>query len=128
MTAEQATAHVVAVSDDVIAVESSGDTPLVKNEVIYVCPKSADGKEKLMAEVRRVRGRRADAQVYEDTVGVAVGDPVEQTGDMQKGGFPRAGRADQRHGFPRCNCHRCAAQHVQIVPIGRIRQFFRLGV
>ncbi len=79
-----ASARVVAVSDDVITVEScAGETtPLMKNEVVYICPASAGGGEKLKAEVLRVRGRRADVQVYEDTIGVAIGDPVEQTGEL----------------------------------------------
>jgi V/A-type H+-transporting ATPase subunit A len=75
---------VVAVSDDVITIESTGqrEQALIKNEVIYICPAISNGKEKLKAEVLRVRGRRADAQVYEDTVGVAIGDPVEQSGEL----------------------------------------------
>ena len=79
-----ASARVVAVSDDVVTVEStgSGGTPLVKNEVVYICPRVSGGEEKLKAEVLRVRGNRADVQVYEDTVGVAIGDPVEQTGEL----------------------------------------------
>ncbi len=87
---ELASASVVAVSDDVITVEtntSSGSAnvrPLVKNEVVYICPRTAgDEKQvKLKAEVLRVRGKRADVQVYEDTAGVAVGDPVEQSGEL----------------------------------------------
>jgi V/A-type H+-transporting ATPase subunit A len=81
----RATARVVAVSDDVVTVESTapdGNTkPLVKNEVVYIYPAAALN-EKLKAEVLRVRGRRADVQVYEDTAGVAVGDPVEQSGEL----------------------------------------------
>jgi V/A-type H+-transporting ATPase subunit A len=82
--AGEATARVVAVSDDVITLESTGhgSRPLIKNEVVYVCPVVSSGREKLKAEVLRVRGKRADAQVYEDTVGVAIGDPVEQTGQL----------------------------------------------
>jgi len=81
---DTSTARVVAVSDDVITVESAGDIgqPLVKNEVVFICPRSSGGREKLKAEVLRVRGKRADVQVYEDTVGVAIGDPVEQTGEL----------------------------------------------
>jgi len=85
MSENNATARVVAVSDDVITVESAGSgrdaLPLVKNEVVYICPAAA-GDEKLKAEVLRVRGRRADVQVYEDTTGVAVGDIVEQSGEL----------------------------------------------
>ncbi|UCD25100.1 MAG: V-type ATP synthase subunit A, partial [Gemmatimonadota bacterium] len=53
---------------------------LMKNEVILICPQGTD--EKLKAEVLRVRGRTAEAQVFEETRGVAVGDLVEQTGKM----------------------------------------------
>lgn len=85
-----ATARVVAVQDDIVTIESIGEgakrTPLVKNEVIYVCPQTTDRSggrlEKLEAEILRVRGRTADAQVFESTAGVGVGDPVEQTGSM----------------------------------------------
>jgi len=86
MSDDSATARVVAVSDDVITVESVGRAgdglPLVKNEVVYICPLAAGEEEKLKAEVLRVRGRRADVQVYEDTTGVAIGDPVEQSGEL----------------------------------------------
>tara|TARA_R110001592_G_scaffold359698_1_gene666655 strand:+ start:7073 stop:8896 length:1824 start_codon:yes stop_codon:yes gene_type:complete len=82
----RATARVVAVSDDVITVESivtaKNTKPLVKNEVVYIYPAATAFNEKLKAEVLRVRGRRADVQVYEDTAGVAVGDPVEQSGEL----------------------------------------------
>lgn len=85
-----ATARVVSVSDDVVTIETIGKntteavTPLVKNEVVFICPqtKSGNKQEKLKAEVLRVRGHRADVQVYEDTTGVAVGDLVEQSGEM----------------------------------------------
>ncbi len=81
---ELMTASVVAVSDDVITVESTpeAERPLIKNEVVFICPRISGGEEKLKAEVLRVRGKRADVQVYEDTIGVAVGDPVEQTGEQ----------------------------------------------
>ena len=35
-TADQASARVVAVMGDIITIESTGDKPLVKNEVVYV--------------------------------------------------------------------------------------------
>jgi len=83
-----ATARVIAVQDDIVTIESvpgsDGKTPLVKNEVIYVCPRrTEDGAMvRLKAEVLRVRGDTADAQVFESTEGVGVGDPIEQTGEM----------------------------------------------
>ena len=73
-------AQVVAVSDDVVTVQT--ESALIKNEVVYICPQSSGGEERLKAEVLRVRGNRADVQVYEDTAGVAIGDPVAQTGEL----------------------------------------------
>ena len=86
----QATARITAVQDDLVEIEvglDEDDVPgrLVKNEVVYILPsrRGEDGRqERLKAEILRVRGRTADAQVYESTQGVAVGDPVEQSGDM----------------------------------------------
>ena len=91
MTASStATARIVAVQDDLVEIESLPGAdgtpgPLVKNEVVYVLPSllGANGRqERLKAEVLRVRGNTADAQVYESTQGVAVGDPVEQSGQL----------------------------------------------
>ena len=86
----QATARVVAVQDDLVEIEALDDLEgnpahLIKNEVVFLCPNQINElgeQEKLKAEVLRVRGRTADAQVYEDTGGVAIGDPVEQSGEM----------------------------------------------
>ncbi|MFT4938389.1 MAG: V/A-type H+-transporting ATPase subunit A [Paraglaciecola sp.] len=84
------TARVVAVQDDLVEIESQLNSqgkpyPLVKNEVVYVCTQSINTlgePEKLKAEVLRVRGNCADAQVYENTQGVAIGDPVEQSNEL----------------------------------------------
>lgn len=82
----QATAEVIAVQDDIVSIRSleGSSTPLTKNEVVYILPtrSSAQHKERLKAEVLRIQGNTADAQVYESTLGVGVGDPVEQTGEM----------------------------------------------
>lgn len=84
------TARVVAVQEDLVEIEAL-DGPdgspgaLVMNEVVYILPsrRAADGRqERLKAEVLRVKGKTADAQVYESTTGVAVGDPVEQSGQL----------------------------------------------
>ncbi|XWN31117.1 MAG: V-type ATP synthase subunit A [Devosia sp.] len=88
--AESVTARIVAVQDDLVKIEALPDADgvpaaLVKNEVVIILPSlpGADGRqERLKAEVLRVRGNTADAQVYESTQGVAVGDPVEQTGQL----------------------------------------------
>jgi V/A-type H+-transporting ATPase subunit A len=82
-------ARVVAVQESLVTIRAGWEDgrrmPLKKNEVIYIEPERAglEGRrEKLKAEVLRVRGEFADAQVYEDTGGVAVGDPVAQSGEM----------------------------------------------
>jgi len=79
--------RVISVQDDIVTIEAAdGGAPLMKNEVIYICSPPSRGsggrQERLKAEVLRVRGRTADAQVFESTVGVGLGDPVEQSGRM----------------------------------------------
>jgi len=79
-------ARIVAVQEDIVTIESplEGGPPLVKNEVIYILPQRlADGRqERLKAEVLRVKGRQAVAQVFESTRAIGIGDPVEQSGQM----------------------------------------------
>ncbi|NCC21957.1 MAG: V-type ATP synthase subunit A [Alphaproteobacteria bacterium] len=83
MEKAQQVARVVAVNDDVLSIETTGIRGLMKNEVVYVCSKDTRGETvKLKAEILRVKGNRADIQVYEDTRGVAVGDPIEGSGEM----------------------------------------------
>jgi len=82
----QATARVIAVQDDIVSIESIEGTltPLTKNEIVYILPSrsTTEHTERLKAEVLRIQGNTADAQVYESTLGVGVGDLVEQTGEM----------------------------------------------
>ncbi len=86
----RATARVIAVQDDLVKIEAlpgaDGELAhLIKNEVVYICPGAVNAlgeRERLKAEVLRVQGSTADAQVYESTAGVAVGDSVEQSGQM----------------------------------------------
>ena len=66
--------RVVAVRENLVTVAT--DDVLVKNEVAFVHCRG----QRLQAEVLRIRGRQADLQVFEDTVGVAVGNEVELTG------------------------------------------------
>jgi len=68
------TGRVVAVRENLVTVAT--DDVLVKNEVAFVHCRG----QRLQAEVLRIRGRQADLQVFEDTVGVAVGNEVELTG------------------------------------------------
>jgi V/A-type H+-transporting ATPase subunit A len=70
-------APVVSVKESLITIDVSG-TPVSKNEVGHIVL----GNERLMAEVLRIEGGRADMQVFEDTRGVKVGDTVELSGKM----------------------------------------------
>lgn len=82
------TARVVAVQDDIVTIQTvadgDGQAALKKNEVVYICPtrNGSERQQRLKAEILRIRGSTADAQVFESTSGVAVGDPVEQSGAM----------------------------------------------
>ena len=84
------TAKVVAVQDDLITLETLPQAdgehgPITKNEVIFILPSrpASDGRQEwLKAEVLRIEGKRADAQVYENTSGVGVGDPIVQSHNM----------------------------------------------
>lgn len=80
------TARIIAVQDDIVSIETveGADFPLTKNEVIYIHPSRSESRhaERLKAEVLRIHGKKADAQVYESTAGIGVGDFVEQSGEM----------------------------------------------
>ena len=77
------TAAIAAVQEDIVRFRLTDPDKqgLVKNEVVYVLPRRQPG-ERLKAEVLRVMGDEADAQVYESTGGIGLGDPVEQTGRL----------------------------------------------
>lgn len=80
------TARVIAVQEDIVQIETLPGSmqPLLKNEVIYLCPPPVPGgrQEKLKGEILRISGRTAVAQVFESTAGIGVNDPVEQTGEL----------------------------------------------
>jgi V/A-type H+-transporting ATPase subunit A len=59
-----------------VSIESAA--PLMKNAIAFV----HTGDASLKGEVLRVQGRRADLQIFEETQGVRVGDPVELTSQM----------------------------------------------
>lgn len=77
----EATAAIVAVQEDIVRLRLVDPEKgrLMKNEVIYIHPARAPN-QRLKAEVLRVLGAEADAQVYESTAGIGLGDGVEQTG------------------------------------------------
>ncbi|MEM9049266.1 MAG: V-type ATP synthase subunit A [Pseudomonadota bacterium] len=87
---DRITARVVSVQDDLVQIETQAGAEgapgrLTKNEVVYILPSAPNPQgrqERLKAEVLRVRDRVADAQVYESTTGVAVGDGVTQSGAL----------------------------------------------
>ncbi len=54
------------------------DTFVTQNEVAY----AVTGGKRLKSEVIRVRGKRADLQVFEDTKGLKVGDAIEFTDNL----------------------------------------------
>ncbi len=82
----KATARVVSIQDSLVSIETLSDSsqPLTKNEVVYIIPSRSDvtHSERLKAEILRINGSVADAQVYESTAGVSVGDLVEQSAEM----------------------------------------------
>ncbi len=67
---------VVGVNGNMVTVEFAGDVSM--NEVAYV----ASAGKKLKAEVIRIRGRRAEMQVFEMSRGIGIGDEVEFTADL----------------------------------------------
>ncbi len=58
------------------------DGAVAQNEVGYAITGAEGAQHRLMCEVVRIRGTRADMQVFEDTTGLAIGDTVEFTGDL----------------------------------------------
>ncbi|OQA88476.1 MAG: V-type ATP synthase alpha chain [Lentisphaerae bacterium ADurb.Bin242] len=68
--------HIVGVNGNMLTVEF--DTAVTQNEVAYAIL----GEVRLKAEVIRVRGQRADLQVFEDTGGLKIGDTIEFTNHL----------------------------------------------
>ncbi len=67
---------IVGVNGNMITVEFEDAVSM--NEVGY----ARLGDLRLMSEIVRIRGTRADLQVFEDTSSLSVGDPVDFTGDL----------------------------------------------
>ncbi|QHI70899.1 V-type ATP synthase subunit A [Tichowtungia aerotolerans] len=70
------TGKIVGVNGNLLTV--AFENPVIQNEVGF----ATLGEIRLKAEVIRVRGTNAELQVFEDTVGLKVGDEVEFTGDL----------------------------------------------
>jgi V/A-type H+-transporting ATPase subunit A len=70
------TGKIVGVNGNMLTVEF--DTHVTQNEVAY----AVLGEERLKCEVIRVRGNRADMQVFESTAGLKIGDLIEFTDEL----------------------------------------------
>jgi V/A-type H+-transporting ATPase subunit A len=66
----------VGIAGNIVSIQS--DVPLVKNSVLFV----HTGEAQLKGEILRVQADRADAQIYDETEGIRVGDGVEVTDQM----------------------------------------------
>lgn len=63
---------VASVNGPVITVDNAGDLSMM--DMVYV------GRQRLIGEVISLEGGRATVQVYEETGGLGIGEPVESTG------------------------------------------------
>ncbi|MCA1766075.1 MAG: V-type ATP synthase subunit A [Desulfobulbaceae bacterium] len=70
-------ARVVGVKGNIVTMEFDSGS-LMKNEVAYIHVDQA----RLKGEILRIRGKRADMQVFEDTAAIKAGDPVELSGEL----------------------------------------------
>jgi V/A-type H+-transporting ATPase subunit A len=68
--------RIVKINGNMITVAVDGYS--IQNEVAYVI----HGNERLKSEVIRIRGNRAEMQVYENTGSLAIGEKVELTGEL----------------------------------------------
>ena len=68
--------RVIGVTGNIVRIES--EAPIMKNSVAFV----QVGSAQLKGEVLRVKDRRADLQIFEETQGVRVGAQVTLTGDL----------------------------------------------
>lgn len=70
------TGKIIGINGNMISVEVDGNVAM--NEVAYVHL----GDRRLKSEVIRIRGNRAELQVFEMTRGIGIGDDVEFSGEM----------------------------------------------
>ena len=71
---------VVGVNGNMVSVAVDGEVAL--NEVAYIEVSGGEEAKTLKSEVIRVRGDRAEVQVFEMTTGIGVGDAVSFTGEL----------------------------------------------
>ncbi|MDD5680957.1 MAG: V-type ATP synthase subunit A [Candidatus Omnitrophica bacterium] len=70
------TGRIIKINGNMVVVEI--DSFVIQNEVAYII----HGSERLKAEVIRVRGKRAETQVYESTTSLRIGEEVEFTNEL----------------------------------------------
>ncbi|MGL5741107.1 MAG: hypothetical protein ACRCXC_00415 [Legionella sp.] len=77
-------ARVIAIQEGIVRIQQKGSKPIIKNEIIYICPHHQDGamQQRIMAEILHVKGNTSIAQVFEETSVIAIGDRVEQSGEQ----------------------------------------------
>ncbi len=68
---EKRTGRITKINGNMVTVETG--TFVVQNEVAFI----AHGEERLKAEVIRVKGNKAETQVFENTAGLQIGEEVE---------------------------------------------------
>ena len=73
---EKRVGRIIKISGNMVVAEV--DSFIIQNEVAYV----VHGNERLKAEVIRIRGNKAELQVYEDTGGLRIGEEVEFTEEL----------------------------------------------
>ncbi|MCQ2591501.1 MAG: V-type ATP synthase subunit A [Treponema sp.] len=73
-------AKVVGINGNMVTIEFDGTVSM--NEVGYVNVVDNSEEKKLKGEVIRIRGNKAQMQIYEMTQGIKTGDSVELTGDL----------------------------------------------
>ncbi|MFW5685011.1 MAG: V-type ATP synthase subunit A [Spirochaetota bacterium] len=76
----QSRGTVIGVNGNMVSVQVEGEVAL--NEVGYISVETDGETKRLKSEVIRVRGSRAEVQVFEMTTGIGVGDEVEFTGEL----------------------------------------------
>lgn len=80
----QSRGTVIGVNGNMVSVQVEGEVAL--NEVAYITVESGDSSDeaerRLKSEVIRIRGARAELQVFEMTTDIGVGDQVEFTGEL----------------------------------------------
>ncbi len=74
--ADKRIGKIVKINANMVSVEF--DSYVIQNEVAYII----HSEQRLKSEVIRIRGNRAEMQVYENTAGLKIGEDVEFSGEL----------------------------------------------